>query len=63
MAIRTIFTKGYGNGTFNGTIKEVVTKGYTIGEAQAGQNFTKKQKGSGYMAMSYHGLVQPPQGW
>ena len=31
MAIKTIFTRGLGNGTFNGTIAEVVTRGYTIG--------------------------------
>lgn len=34
MAIRTVVTAGYGNGTFNGTIADVVTRGYTIG-AQA----------------------------
>ncbi len=33
MAIRTIVTRGYGNGTFNGTIALVVTRGYTIGAA------------------------------
>lgn len=33
MAIRTIITRGYGNGTFNGTIGLVVTRGYTIGAA------------------------------
>ncbi len=33
MAIRTVVTRGYGNGTFNGTIPLVVTRGYTIGEA------------------------------
>lgn len=31
MAIRTIVTRGYGNGTFNGTIALVVTRGY-VGE-------------------------------
>ncbi len=30
MAIRTVVTRGYGNGTFNGTIASVVTRGYTI---------------------------------
>ena len=30
MAIRTVITRGYGNGTFNGTIPLVVTRGYTI---------------------------------
>ena len=29
MAIRTVITRGYGNGTFNGTIPLVVTRGYT----------------------------------
>lgn len=29
MAIRTVITGGYGNGTFNGTIALVVTRGYT----------------------------------
>lgn len=29
MAIRTVVTRGYGNGTFNGTIPLVVTRGYT----------------------------------
>ena len=35
MAIRTLITRGYGNGTFNGTIALVVTRGYAIGEAVA----------------------------
>lgn len=35
MTIKSIVTRGYGNGTFNGTIAEVVTRGYTIGEAAA----------------------------
>ncbi len=30
MAIRTVITRGYGNGTFNGTIPLVVTRGYAI---------------------------------
>lgn len=33
MAIRTVVTRGFGNGTFNGTIPLVVTRGYAIGEA------------------------------
>ena len=33
MAIRTVVTRGYGNGTFNGTIALVVTRGYAIGDA------------------------------
>lgn len=28
MAIRTVVTRGYGNGTFNGTIALVVLRGY-----------------------------------
>ncbi len=30
MAIRTLVTHGYGNGTFNGTIALIVTHGYTF---------------------------------
>ncbi len=33
MAIKTVVTRGYGNGTFNGTIALVVTRGYSIGAA------------------------------
>lgn len=36
MAIRTIFTRGYGNGTFSGTIPLVVTRGYAIAEPAVG---------------------------
>ena len=35
MAIRTVITAGYGNGTFNGTIKDVTVRGYSIGIALA----------------------------
>ena len=31
MAIRTVLTRGYGNGTFNGTIALAVTRGYATG--------------------------------
>ncbi len=31
MAIRTVVTRGYGNGTFNGTIGLVVLRGYVQG--------------------------------
>lgn len=31
MSIRLIVTRGFGNGTFLGTIKDVVTRGYSIG--------------------------------
>ena len=30
MAIRTIVTRGYGNGVFNGTIGDVVTRGFLV---------------------------------
>lgn len=33
MAIRTVITRGYGNGTFSGTIALVTTRGYSIGAA------------------------------
>ena len=33
MAIRTVVTRGYGNGTFNGTIGLVVGRGYAPGAA------------------------------
>jgi len=35
MAIRTVVTRGYGNGTFSGTIALVTTRGYAIGAAAA----------------------------
>lgn len=31
MAIKTVVTRGYGNGTYNGTIPLVVTRGYLPG--------------------------------
>ena len=31
MSIRLIVTRGYGNGIFNGSIKDVVLRGYEIG--------------------------------
>ncbi len=33
MAIRTVVTRGYGNGTFNGTIALVSLRGYIAGAA------------------------------
>ena len=33
MAIKTVVTRGYGNGTFNGTIPLVVTRGFTPAQA------------------------------
>lgn len=36
MAIRTVLTRGFGNGTFNGTIPLRVTRGYTIGVVVVG---------------------------
>jgi len=35
MSIRLVVTRGYGNGTFLGSIKDVTTRGY-IGAAIAG---------------------------
>ena len=31
MSIALVVTRGFGNGTFNGTIKDAVTAGYSIG--------------------------------
>ena len=39
MAIRTVVTEGYGNGTFDGTIALLVTSGYAIAVGIA--SFTK----------------------
>ena len=36
MALKTVVTRGYGNGTFNGTIKDVVLRGYEIGVSLGG---------------------------
>ena len=33
MAINTVVTRGYGNGTYTGTIALVSTRGYAIGDA------------------------------
>ena len=35
MAIATVFTRGYGNGTFNGTIPLVLRRGYLVGDVVA----------------------------
>lgn len=32
MSIALVVTRGYGNGTYNGTIKDVTLRGYTFGE-------------------------------
>lgn len=40
MSIRMVVTSGYGNGTFNGTIKDVTLRGYSIGEALTIQIYT-----------------------
>lgn len=32
MSIALVITAGFGNGTFNGAVGDVVTRGYTIGE-------------------------------
>ena len=52
MAIRTLFTKGYGNGTFSGTIALVVLKGYAAtglwpGEAPVGGSWGEESGASG----------------
>ncbi len=31
MAIKTVITAGFGNGTFLGTVKDVVLRGFSIG--------------------------------
>lgn len=36
MAVKHLFTRGYGNGTFNGTIALVVLRGYIAGEPPVG---------------------------
>jgi sugar phosphate isomerase/epimerase len=36
MAIRTVVTMGFGNGTFNGTIADVARLGYTSAEVSGG---------------------------
>ncbi|GMQ92420.1 MAG: hypothetical protein BMS9Abin11_1749 [Gammaproteobacteria bacterium] len=33
MAIKTVVTAGFGNGTFLGTVKDIVLRGFTIGTA------------------------------
>jgi hypothetical protein len=35
MSIRHVVTRGYGNGTFSGTIGDVVLRGYSLGAAVA----------------------------
>lgn len=42
MAIRLVVTRGFGNGTFNGTIKDVVRRGYeqeAVAPSTAGYNY------------------------
>jgi len=36
MSIKLVVTRGFGNGTFNGTIKDTVVRGYTMGVAPTG---------------------------
>ena len=44
MAIRTVVTRGFGNGTFNGTITLVVLRGYAIGPlTTVGLEFTSDE--------------------
>lgn len=35
MSIKLVVTRGYGNGTFSGTIKDVTLRGYSIGAEAA----------------------------
>lgn len=35
MSIALVVTRGFGNGTLAGDVNDVVTRGYTIGEAAA----------------------------
>ena len=37
MAIRTVVTSGFGNGTFNGTVALVVVRGYAAAVVAAGR--------------------------
>ncbi len=41
MAIRTVVSRGFGNGTFNGTIALVVVRGYAAAADAAG---TRRQR-------------------
>ena len=49
MAIRTVITRGFGNGTFTGTIPLVVTRGYVPG---VGGPFSKSIEFDDYVRMS-----------
>jgi len=51
MSIPLIVTRGFGNGTLTGAIKDVVTRGYTIGEVVIPDYFI----GSGIMMYSKDG--------
>ena len=44
MSIALVVTRGYGNGAVSGTIKDVVTRGYTIGEVPVPTEPTSRQK-------------------
>ena len=44
MAIRTVVTRGYGNGTFDGTIADVVRRGYIAGAAVEDDSGTRRQR-------------------
>lgn len=44
MAIRTVITRGYGNGTFNGTIGLVVLRGYIAAAAEVAEAGTRRMR-------------------
>ena len=57
MAIRTVITMGYGNGTFNGTIATVTRLGYTASSQGSGADNWQEQQTTGWT----HGADQAPQ--
>ena len=49
MSIALVVTRGFGNGTFNGSVKDVVLAGYSIGipvPPTPGDKFVQKMRGS-----------------
>lgn len=57
MAIRDVVTRGYGNGTFDGTITLVTLRGYAIAEVieNTGTGFTRS--GQVYGSITKSGQV------
>ena len=49
MAINTVVTRGFGNGTFSGTIALVATRGYSIAESII--------VGDGSAVLNIHGIM------